>query len=421
MEDQPEAEVPTLGCGDHGVEIVLDADRVLLDGEAEAPRHATDVGVDGQARQAERHAPHDVGGLAPNPWEAGQVAHRGGNLAPILVGDPLGCTEDRPGLRREEAGRVDHLGHHVGIGSAQGLGVGPSAEKVRGDQVDPGVGALRREDRGDQQLEGVAVIQFADGVGVLLGQAAVRLPGTSSGRARAPATGGRGLRSRHQPTVASPTVPADLVATIDAALGIPHEVHLGQPRWWLRPPTPTQDSVIAELGLVALRRIDRLERPLPLDPPGTAATTRPFDPARDADEWLRVNNAAFAWHPDQGGWDARRLATALDEPWVDLDGFLVHDAPSGGLDGFCWTKVHPGTPLVGEIFVIAVDPAAHGGGLGRGLVVAGLDHLARKAGAQVGMLYVEHDNAPAQHLYAALGFELAWTDVAVGLPDDRPR
>ena len=210
---------------------------------------------------------------------------------------------------------------------------------------------------------------------------------------------------------------ADLATEADTALGVAHEIHLGRPRWWLRPATPAQAAAVEELHLEVLRRVDRLERPLPLDAGPEAAQTRPFDPDRDTEEWLRVNNAAFAWHPDQGGWDARRLAVALSEPWVDLDGFLVHDAPGGGLDGFCWTKVHPGTPLTGEIFVIAVDPAAHGGGLGRGLVVAGLDHLARAAGADVGMLYVEHDNVPAQRLYFDLGFRLAWTDVAVGLPD----
>lgn len=218
-------------------------------------------------------------------------------------------------------------------------------------------------------------------------------------------------------TVASIAVPADLAAEADRALGVAHEVHLGRPRWWLQPPTPSQLATVADLGLAVLRRIDRLERPLPLDPPLPAVPTRPFDPARDVEEWIRVNNSAFAWHPDQGGWDPARLAAVLREPWVDLEGFLVHDAPDGGLDGFCWTKVHPGTPLVGEIFVIAVDPAAHGRGLGRGLVVAGLDHLCTVAGAQVGMLYVEGDNVAAQHLYADLGFGLAWTDLAVGLPD----
>ena len=102
---------------------------------------------------------------------------------------------------------------------------------------------------------------------------------------------------------------------------------------------------------------------------------------------------------------ADRLAAALAEPWVDLDGFVVHDGPDG-LDGFCWTKVHPATaadPALGEIFVVGVDPSTHRRGLGRALVVAGLDHLTA-TGLGTAMLWVEADNDPARRLYDDLGF-----------------
>jgi mycothiol synthase len=95
----------------------------------------------------------------------------------------------------------------------------------------------------------------------------------------------------------------------------------------------------------------------------------------------------------------------VQEPWFDAEGFLLHEI-DGTLAGFCWTRVHAETstdPRLGEIFVIAVDPAFHGQGLGRSLTIAGLAFLASKS-IEIGMLHVEHDNVAAQSLYRDLGF-----------------
>jgi mycothiol synthase len=61
--------------------------------------------------------------------------------------------------------------------------------------------------------------------------------------------------------------------------------------------------------------------------------------------------------------------------------------------------------VLGEIYVIGVDPSFHGHGLGRAMTVAGLVSLASR-GVRVGMLYVESANAPALGLYYDLGFTL---------------
>jgi len=162
------------------------------------------------------------------------------------------------------------------------------------------------------------------------------------------------------------------------------------------------DRAARHAGFHCTRELLQLRRPLPITDT-TEVPVRTYRPA-DAGAWLDVNNRAFAWHPEQGGWTLAQLHATQAEPWYDPAGFLVHEAPDGRLDAFCWTKVHGDVdPPVGEIFVIAVDPAAHGAGLGRALVVAGLTHL-QQHGLHHAMLYVEADNAPALQLYDALGF-----------------
>lgn len=127
----------------------------------------------------------------------------------------------------------------------------------------------------------------------------------------------------------------------------------------------------------------------------------------DAGEVVRVNAAAFAAHPEQGAMDEANLARRMAEPWFDPAGLLVADTGSG-LAGFHWTKQH--SPTTGEVYVVGVDPAAQGRGLGRTLTLAGLHHLAGLGLEQV-VLYVESDNEPATRLYSGLGFEHDHTHV----------
>lgn len=195
---------------------------------------------------------------------------------------------------------------------------------------------------------------------------------------------------------------------------------------WRSPWTASTDSEQAALGRTRVRLLHQMRRPLPLEPTLVDATrpirTRPFTDG-DADAFLRVNNRAFAWHPDQGGWTETQLAAAMEEPWFDAAGFLLLDSDEadGELDGFCWTKVHEhidgdSGPPGGEIYVIGADPRAHGQGLGRALTVAGLQHLAR-LGLDQGFLYVEADNSPAVALYERLGFEVHHSDAGYAPAD----
>src|SRR5579884_900766 len=184
---------------------------------------------------------------------------------------------------------------------------------------------------------------------------------------------------------------------------------------WVSKPRAEHDEIAAKVGLTRGRELYqmRVDLPLPADVGGPAdpLPTRPFRPGEDDEAWLAVNNRAFSWHPEQGGWDAETLRRRQEEPWFDPAGFLLHEE-DGRLAGFCWTKIHPDTePPLGEIYVIAVDPDYQGTGLGRRLVVAGLDWLAGR-GLRVGMLYVDAGNSGAVALYKTLGFEIEHSDLA---------
>jgi mycothiol synthase len=174
---------------------------------------------------------------------------------------------------------------------------------------------------------------------------------------------------------------------------------------------PAPDDLAAAVesaGFEASRTTLQLRRPLPVGPSdrgrAPAIVTRPFEAGVDEQAWLEVNNRAFAWHPDQSDQTLDDLRRHEAEPWFRADGFLLHESDDGLLDGFCWTKIHErDEPPLGEIYVIGVDPAAHGQGLGRALALAGLDWL-HDHGLAHAMLYVEADNAPALGLYASMGF-----------------
>ncbi|TFC55375.1 mycothiol synthase [Cryobacterium sp. TMT2-17-1] len=137
-----------------------------------------------------------------------------------------------------------------------------------------------------------------------------------------------------------------------------------------------------------------------------------FRPGPDDAEWVALNALVFAAHPEQGALTASDLAARCAEPWFSAGDFLVaRDAGTGTgrMVGYNWLKIESGSP-VGEIYVVGVHPDAAGRGVGRRLMLAGLDRL-RERGCRTADLYVEADSAAAVALYRSLGFTERTIDV----------
>ena len=191
----------------------------------------------------------------------------------------------------------------------------------------------------------------------------------------------------------------------------------GALRLWAHGGHPAATAIATRLGLRKVRellqlRLTMTEPPL-VPPPPDGVRIRAFRVGIDEPEFLRVNNAAFDWHPEQGGWGQDEITRREQEPWFDPDGFLLAVDPADRLLGYHWTKVHPAagsTGPLGEVYVLGVDPAARGLHLGRVLTLAGLRHLYER-GLRTVLLYVEADNEAAVGLYSALGFTRWHTDV----------
>jgi mycothiol synthase len=156
-----------------------------------------------------------------------------------------------------------------------------------------------------------------------------------------------------------------------------------------------------------MRHILKIHRSLtdPIPEFSHSFTLRTFDPTKDKDQWLTLNNTIFAHHPDQGNWAMADLENRMAEHWFDANGFFL--AVSGNdIIGFCWTKIHDefvNQDPIGELYVVGVHPEHAHKGIGRAVSIAAMNYLVSK-GLKRSMLYVDADNEPGLALYNSLGF-----------------
>jgi mycothiol synthase len=191
----------------------------------------------------------------------------------------------------------------------------------------------------------------------------------------------------------------------------------GPLRFWAHGDEPGARAFAEKNGFTRARVLWQMRRPLdtplPDAPLPAGVTIRHFRPGADEQAWLGVNARAFAHHPEQGRWTLDDLRLREQEPWFDPAGFLLAVDIEDTLLGFHWTKVHPaagGEPVLGEIYVLGVDPGGHRRGLGAALTVEGLRHLAA-SGLTTAMLYVDESNNAAVALYRRFGFEIFKADI----------
>jgi len=178
-------------------------------------------------------------------------------------------------------------------------------------------------------------------------------------------------------------------------------------------------------GFLIVRELWSMRRPLLPEigslpsvalPEGFAS--RHFVVGQDEEPWLRVNARAFADHAEQGRLTRHYLDLRIAEPWFDATGFIIIEDTRGALPVLAashWTKIAPAprprvSPTKGEVYVVGVDPAYQGLGLGRAVTILGLEHL-RERGVTEAMLYVDADNTAAVATYSRLGFTRFAVDV----------
>ena len=180
----------------------------------------------------------------------------------------------------------------------------------------------------------------------------------------------------------------------------------GKLEFWIENISEETRKTPINAGYEPFRDLLRMKRSLPGTP--SNLLTRSFN-KNDYEDILRINNSAFDWHPDQAGMTKESLLVTQNESWYLEDGFRVLEVEKI-VTGFCWTKIHSELKSIkGEIYVIALDPERQGEGLGRELVLSGMEWLSARKIKEI-FLYVEADNHRAVKMYKSMGFDVEYTN-----------
>ncbi|MCU1590979.1 MAG: mycothiol synthase [Frankiales bacterium] len=290
----------------------------------------------------------------------------------------------------------------------------------------------------------VAEVSAADGVGPLSDHVMLHLPQGGDEAVRNLLVRGEGglLGYAHLDVTDAVAGSSAELAVLPAARGsgigralvarLLEESPDGRLRLWAHGEASGSGELAKSMGFARSRVLWQMRRSLgdalpPVVLPD-GVTIRTFEVGADEQPWTEINNRAFADHPDQGRWGVEEVELREAEPWFDPAGFFLAFRGER-LVGFHWTKVHGALthdhgdaahehghdhPPLGEVYVVGVDPAEQGHGLGPALTLLGLHHLQRLGLDEV-MLYVDESNTNAIRVYERLGFSRYATDVCWSL------
>ena len=188
---------------------------------------------------------------------------------------------------------------------------------------------------------------------------------------------------------------------------------------WLRGATDADLATAADAGFRVQRRLHVLGATLDATLDATLGAAlgeedtvpdglrlRTFDPDAAADDDAVVALLAAAY-PERHVWHGSDFAALRASDWFRADDLLMLES-GDGLLGIHWMKRRGDG--VGEVYNLALAPAAQGRGLGGLLLDAGLAHLT-DAGIYEVILWVDAENPPALALYRTRGFTPRWDDV----------
>ena len=182
----------------------------------------------------------------------------------------------------------------------------------------------------------------------------------------------------------------------------------GERNFWAHGDLPGAQQLARNLELTAVRSLLKLRlEKASNDPAATPESVliRSFT-EDDIEHILAINKEAFREHPEQGAMDRADFDNRRAQDWFDPKGLFVAER-NGEVLGFHWTKIEDS---LGEVYVVGVDPRAHGSGIGKALTAHGLEYL-WNSGVKAIDLYVESSNAPALAVYQGLGFAENTRDV----------